>query len=423
VHLLMNRIFSNGPAKDFVINPLRSMAAQSTLLCIAAPYVTMTEDLVDAANAGRSVRLIVGLNPSTNPKALQALHACPNAAIRYFTRRFHAKIYLFDKCALVGSSNLTNAGMTSNREATISVDDTESLGEISSLFNELWESAQVLTSEKLKNFSSIYPTIKPTWPEADPRVESAVGVSQPVNIAVASRKHSAESIFLEQLRREVYQEYGPAFSEVTSVLQANSLRRTELEELGVAAQTNRFLNWVRLTYAPGDESWQQAPLRNFEDRRAEISGLGEEWANTDKPKIPEDFADWLREVSNTFGTSDAIESASKEKLSEGLSCIHAFNEQLRFVKGGRANLTNEFWNANDNDVDRVRRTLLYFVHGKGDFIQRLHDILYDPAWKLRYVGMFCALELYGSVKQEECPPINGRIAKALRYLGFEVRGE
>jgi hypothetical protein len=37
--------------------------------------------------------------------------------------------------------------------------------------------------------------------------------------------------------------------------------------------------------------------------------------------------------------------------------------------------------------------------------------------------MFCALELYGTIKPQDCPPMNGRMAKALRYLGFDVRGE
>jgi hypothetical protein len=45
-----------------------------------------------------------------------------------------------------------------------------------------------------------------------------------------------------------------------------------------------------------------------------------------------------------------------------------------------------------------------------------------PSMKLGRFGRFCALELDGTVKPEECPPINGRMAKALRYLGFDVKG-
>jgi len=418
----MNRVFSNGPLKDFVINPFKSMVHQSTRLWIAAPYVTMTHDLVEAAKGGKSVYLLVGLNASTSPKALSAVQGLPNCAVRYFTHRFHAKIYLFDNAALVGSSNLTDGGLLSNREATICVDQPDDLDELRALFLELWNSAQVLTSDKLKRFTAIYETIKPSWPDADPRVEQAVGKAEPTNIAVGSEKATAEGIFLENLRREVYEQYRPSFSEVTKILEANHFRRKELEDVGTANETNRFLNWVRLTYAPGEEIWEFAPLRSEDDRRAEILRLGREWTQTDQSKIPDDYLDWLRRVQSTFGTAGAIEAASKEQLMEGLLSIHAFNEQLRFVKGGKANLPNAFWSANNEDVAKAKRTLTYLIHGEGDFIQRLHDVLYDPAMKLRYFGMFCGLELYGTVQPEDCPPINGRMAKALRYLGFDVRG-
>ena len=42
--------------------------------------------------------------------------------------------------------------------------------------------------------------------------------------------------------------------------------------------------------------------------------------------------------------------------------------------------------------------------------------------KLGLFGRFCALELYGAIKPEECPPMKNRMAKALRYLGFDVKG-
>jgi len=127
-------------------------------------------------------------------------------------------------------------------------------------------------------------------------------------------------------------------------------------------------------------------------------------------------------VKDVFGTKESIEAASKDELMQGLMSTHAFIEQLRFVKGGEKNLPPEFWIANNQDVAKVKMTLTHLLHGSGDFIQRLHDVLYDPATKLGKFGRFCALELYGTIKPQECPPMNGRMAKALRYLGFDVRG-
>lgn len=101
--------------------------------------------------------------------------------------------------------------------------------------------------------------------------------------------------------------------------------------------------------------------------------------------------------------------------------LHAFGEQLRFVKGGEANLPPAFWGQNGDDVGKVKRTLTHLLHGGSEFVEQLHDALYDPARKLSLFGLACALELFGTVKPDEFPPVNGRITKALRYFGFDVR--
>ncbi|MBW4707089.1 hypothetical protein KX928_04735 [Roseobacter sp. YSTF-M11] len=67
--------------------------------------------------------------------------------------------------------------------------------------------------------------------------------------------------------------------------------------------------------------------------------------------------------------------------------------------------------------------MTYLLHGPGDFIQRFHDVLHDRSIKLTRFAYFCALELHGTVKPDEYPPMNGRMAKALRFLDFDVKGE
>jgi hypothetical protein len=149
--------------------------------------------------------------------------------------------------------------------------------------------------------------------------------------------------------------------------------------------------------------------------------LGKEWKGTDDDKIPSYYVDWLQRVKRSFETKQAIENASKDELTDGLLALHAFDEQLRFVKGGRQNLPTAFWTANGGDVGKVKRSLTYLIHGSDDFAKRLHDFLYDSSRKLGYFGQFCALELFGTVRPSKFPPVNGRMAKALRYLGFDVR--
>jgi hypothetical protein len=309
----VRRAFSNGPAKDFVVNPFTEMIQGAAQVCVAAPYVTETADLLKAANNGTTVKLLVGLNSSTDPKALAAAHGRPGLSIRYFTGgRFHAKIYLFDSAALVGSSNLTDGGLRANREATVYLEesrDHDTIDELRALFWELWESSRVLTTETLKKSTAAHGQFKRA--DVDGFIESAVGRAPPPNIKVGSEKKASDLIFREQLFRQVYEQYRPSFNEVTAILDENQFRRPELVSAGAAQETNRFLNWVKLTYAVGEEGWDSTPLRNPEQRKAEITNLGSEWTTTDNNKVPSDYLNWLQKVRSAFGSADRIEAGPK----------------------------------------------------------------------------------------------------------------
>lgn len=422
---IVNRIYSNGGGDDFVINPFRDLCEQSSELYLAAPYFTASDLILEAVDEGKSVSILVGLNAATSPKALREVYDRRSVAVRYLTHRFHAKIYLFENAALLGSSNLTDGGLISNREAVIRLDretDEDSVEEVRALFVELWDAGQVLTAEKLNAFDASHAAASKEAHDSDSAIEKAVGRTEPPNIRVGSKDKSRERLFLDRLQREVYEQYRPAFNEVGDVLEEHSLRRDDLSDLGAANETNRFLNYVRLTHVIGDDAWRTAPVRKPNERRAEIVRFGREWINALDNKVPEDFAARLKNVARIFGSAEAVSAASKEEIIEGLMSVHAFTEQSRFVHGGWDNLPEEFWQYNSNDVERVKSSLSNLLYGSGNFIQRLHDMLYDPSMKLGFFGYFCALELYGTVRPDECPPLNGRMAKALRYLGFSVKG-
>ena len=420
----MNRIFSNGGHNDFVINPLKDLIAHSSHVYLAAPYFTHAELVQEAIEAGKIVRLLVGLNSATSPSELSSLHQVPGVAIRYLTSRFHAKIYLFDDAAVLGSSNLTRGGLIENRESVVCLnrpEDADVIEEVRALFAELWEAGQVLTKERLDVFAETHANL--THPPIDPdaEIEEAVGKAEPPNVSVRSRTTSKHRIFLERLRREVYEQYRPAFNEVTAILEKSNLRRSDFAHLSPANETNRFLNYVRAVHARG-EAWQAAPHRNPAERRDTIIRIGQEWVDAADNQAPHYYEAYLENVDRVFGKANAFGSATKDEITQGLMSLHAFTEQQRFVKGGAKSLPSEFWRWNDDNLQRVKSTLAHLLYGSGDFIERLHDILYDSNMKLVRFGYFCALELYGTVKPEECPPMNGRMAKSLRYLGFDVKG-
>jgi hypothetical protein len=419
----VSKIYSNSPQiHDYVQNAYVRMVQSSKTVWIAAPYVTQTDELLQAHKNGKEVKLLVGLNDCTSPKALEQVMGKSGFEIRYFTRRFHAKLYVFDGEALLGSSNLTQGGMTINREATIAIGDETDLLDARRLYSDLWNDAKTLTAETLKQFTK-YWTGKRGALDPDPFIESAVELSEPQNSAVNSQKPSSGSLFMESLRRQV-SEYQAAFAEIDTVLEDNGLSRPELGKINGAFRTNRFLNWLRLTHAPGEDSWKNVPDYTPEQRRGLIKAYGTEWSQVaDKEsQIPEDFLEWLERVDSTFGSKDALQVATKDDFSNSLLALHAFHEQLRFTAGGKANLAPIFWELNGNDVEKVRKSFRYLLYGPGEFVVRLVDFISLPELELAKFKKFCALELYGTVKPLEYPPVNGRTAKAMRFLGFKVSG-
>jgi phosphatidylserine/phosphatidylglycerophosphate/cardiolipin synthase-like enzyme len=106
----MRKVYSNGPQRDYIVNPYSDIIASSANIYIATPYFTEADDIIKASNEGHKVSLLVGLNSSTSPIALKLVQGLSGVVIRYFTHRFHAKVYIADNSALVGSSNLTDGG-------------------------------------------------------------------------------------------------------------------------------------------------------------------------------------------------------------------------------------------------------------------------------------------------------------------------
>ncbi|MCY4305081.1 MAG: phospholipase D family protein [Aestuariivita sp.] len=242
VRNITNKIFSNGPDNDFVINAFIRLIETSSHLHFATPYFTRSDILLKAAGKGKTVELLIGLNEATSPRALRKLHGIPNITIRYFTSRFHAKIYIFDESVLLGSSNLTDGGLMSNREAVIQLDrndDAEAVDDLRALFVELWEAGLTLTPEKLDDFEKTSDELRRFMPNSEQTIEAVLGQAQPHNINVASHTRSREWNFLKSLRRELYEEYYPAFREVQVILDTQGLRRFDPPNVGIANETNR----------------------------------------------------------------------------------------------------------------------------------------------------------------------------------------
>ena len=78
----MKRIYSNGGDRDFVRIPFDRLIAVSSQIYLAAPYFTQPDTIIEAARREKSIRLLVGLNAATSPKALNKVFGQRDIALR-----------------------------------------------------------------------------------------------------------------------------------------------------------------------------------------------------------------------------------------------------------------------------------------------------------------------------------------------------
>jgi hypothetical protein len=110
-------IYGNTSATGFSFDFFELTAPRAKSALLASPFYSTYDPVGALTSRGCDVRMIVRLCSVTIPEALRKAHLDPKVTIRYFTdQRFHAKFYVVDDIAMVGSANLTNAGLKTNRE-------------------------------------------------------------------------------------------------------------------------------------------------------------------------------------------------------------------------------------------------------------------------------------------------------------------
>jgi len=414
-------LYCNSSAKDIVRNGFYNNLKGCTEVFIASPFFSYSDLIEDILKTGSFVRLIVRLGPATSPRALNSIISHPKVHIRFFTTQtFHSKLYIFaEKAALVGSANLTQAGMNTNQEICVEIPrDNESFDELVMLYNSYWNTADVLTPtalEKYKELSNTYPA--PLAPTLENKILETFGTIEPTsNIEVGKKTPSKEQVFLTSYRR-TYQEFRTAFEEVLHIYSANGRRQHPEEIVPLRIEIDQFFSYVRETFSKGD-SYLDEPLRAGSDRVALVKARMDDWFNQRWKYLDEYIPIHLPRIQDRLGNEKNIETATMDELLDALDVCHSFHDRLRFFRGGHETHLRVF--KEQNELTQLKKVLLYLLHGKDEYVTRMGNCIFDQKYGLKQFGRSVVQELLGWVNNDGIPICNSRTVKALRYLGYEV---
>ncbi len=147
------------------IELLGAVSGARTRVWLASPFLTLTiaEELVDASLPATDRRLITALVASSvqvgalDPEAL-ALLIDDDWAVRSI-RNLHAKVSIVDDAwGLVGSGNLTNAGLGSTERGNVELGvilDRTQIDSASSIYESWWREAEDITNVDIARFVAL----------------------------------------------------------------------------------------------------------------------------------------------------------------------------------------------------------------------------------------------------------------------------
>ncbi len=415
------QIYCNTSGKNIVRNGFYNNLKGCSDVFIASPFFSYSELVEDVLKSGAFVRLIVRLGPATSPDALKKIIHHPNVHIRFFTTsKFHSKLYIFsERAAIVGSANLTSAGMQSNSEICVEIPtSSDTFDELVRIYQSYWCDAEPLTPELLETYSNLS---SGKLPSNDQKFENDLlkkfGEIEPTEgIEVGKKGPSKEQIFLSGYRK-TFQEFRTAFDEVQRIYLEDGRRRLSEDLVPLRIEIDQFVNYVRDTFTKG-ESYQDEPIRTGEDRKAFVKARLNDWFDNEWEYLDKVAYEYLPRINDRLSSKKAIQSSSYEDLLDALDVCHSFHHRLRFFLGGQGTHKQVF--KNSNPLPKLKEVLTYLLHGKEDYITRMGNCIFDPQYKLEQFGRSVIQELLGWINKEDIPICNSRTVKVLRYLGYDV---
>lgn len=276
-------VYANTSGPTTLRTAFSSLASKVAAVRLAAPFFSYAQVLEELSVKRRSIYLIVRLCEATSPSQLARAIALPNVQVRYFTSQlFHTKLYIFgDSCALVGSANLTQAGMQSNREAAVAVPSGHpDFDELVALFESYWSEAQVLDQDRLSTYRRIWRNTneRRSVSQIDKAVLDEFGDLAPsAGVQVDRPRLPGAKLYLEDYRR-AYQAFLQAYREVEAHYAQAGQRK--VERIPRRIEIDQFFNYVREVHCRGD-AFVTAPLRSPEGRAVRLSELLSQWFETD----------------------------------------------------------------------------------------------------------------------------------------------
>ena len=138
-------------------NQIEELVQQAQEVKVAVAFWGRDSEVIFTSHADKPIRIICNLQSGgTNPQSIRTLKTRPNIEVRQL-EKLHAKVVFSEKSAIVGSANLSIAGLSRETdedsgwiEAGIKTEATDQLEQIGVWYENQWELSRKIEDTDLK---------------------------------------------------------------------------------------------------------------------------------------------------------------------------------------------------------------------------------------------------------------------------------
>ena len=411
-------LYTNSNKKsDFLKSALEKNIKENEDIYIATAFFSDIDFIKKAIEKNCNIKLIVRISLATPMQGLKEISEMNNVNIRFFTsNKFHPKLYIFgNSIAFIGSSNLTQSGLTSNQEINISIESENPIfKDLRTLFDEYWKQAEVLDNNYIQKFIEI----EKKYYDINKKVNNYQSDIKEIkecefdNITIiGKKKQSKEDTFISDFKKK-YQLFLSNYRKLESIYKSFGKRKET--SLPLKIEIDQFLSWIREKEAKGDE-FKKINKLSYNEIKERVNNLFKSFCNDNY--ISEEYIKNYNFCIDNLSQSK-IDNISEDDLYKCLLFINAFRDREKRYSGGSIDMRKKNFFKN-NRIDKIKETIKYLLYNTNEeYETRMAKCINDNNLKIKSFGESSVKELFGIINNEDIPPCNDRVLKSMQYLGF-----
>lgn len=387
-------------------NILSEFSLHADSIKVASAFFSDTEFITNWLDDSKKVDLLVSLRPPTNYYSLKKIQPKLGISIQFLGDSFHSKFFIFYHkgnpfACIIGSSNFTAGGLHKNIETNAILTDSKYLTAIDKQFSNLWENSFSLQPTDLDKFKIVFDNFQ----KRAEQTEQEQVVFEKKILTKRTIKKTKSKISKEAKQ---YYSFWKTVDEVKEMVIDTSNK--EYPNIPAYITIDHFWHWVKVVWVK--ENRHKPTIAN---RSIKIPKLFKEYCDWDKAtgNHTKEMAKTSKSVFARLLSEKNIDNLTKDQAMEIYAKLHSGGMRAR-----RFDADKKF--VAENSLQKIRKSFKYLLYSNDELVLRIHNLCYNPEYKLNQFKSSGTQELIGWVSPNHYPMRNDKADNALKLLGFEI---